>query len=216
MISLKRSVYSLVLMDDIIRAVDREACKRGTSRSNLINQILAEHLSCCTPEMRMREIFGSLSDVISGSFRIQQQRSASLMTLRTALEYKYRPTINYKVELERAPDVYLGTLRVSIRTQSGPLIALFNDFFAYRSRLETALLRAMGCTAEVFSPGSGSFSRRLINSGASEEHTGEAISRYLNNLNQSIQAYFTGPEVFHELSPELEAEFAGLTHELLL
>ena len=86
--NMKKSVYSLVLMDDVIKAVDAEAYRRGTSRSNLINQILAENLSCVTPEMRMHDIFQTMSDMISSSFRIQQQRSASLMTLRTALEYK--------------------------------------------------------------------------------------------------------------------------------
>ena len=100
---MKRSVYSLVLMDDVIKAVDEQAYRLGKSRSNLINQILAERLSCVTPEMRMREIFDSMTELIGGAFRIQQQRSASLMTLRTALDYKYRPTINFKVELERAP-----------------------------------------------------------------------------------------------------------------
>ena len=92
--AMKKSVYSLVLMDDVIKAVDRQAYLLGTSRSNLINQILAEHLSCVTPEMRMREIFESLSHLAGGGFRIQQQRSASLMTLKTALDYKYRPTIS--------------------------------------------------------------------------------------------------------------------------
>ena len=137
---MKKSVYSLVLMDDVIKAVDQQAYRLGTSRSNLINQILAEHLSCVTPEMRMREIFGQVAELVSSSFCVQEQRSPSLMTVRTALEYKYRPTINYKVELERAPAEYLGTLRVSIRTQSAPLIDMFHSFFAYRAKLENAHL----------------------------------------------------------------------------
>ena len=140
---MKKSVFSHVLMDDVIRAVDREAYKRGTSRSNLINQILAQHLSCVTPEMRMREIFGSVADLISGSFNIQQQRSASLMTLRTALDYKYRPTLNYKVELDRSPGEFIGTLRVQIRTQSAALITMFNSFFTYRAKLESSALAAL-------------------------------------------------------------------------
>ena len=89
---MKKSVYSIVLMDDVIREVDKQAYLLGTSRSNLINQILAEHLSCVTPEMRMREIFDSLTGFISSSFTVQEQRSASLLTMKTALEYKYRPT----------------------------------------------------------------------------------------------------------------------------
>lgn len=75
---MKRSVYSLVLSDDVIKAVDKEAYRQGTSRSNLINQILAEQLSCITPEMRMRDIFDAVSGLVNGNFQIQQQRSASL------------------------------------------------------------------------------------------------------------------------------------------
>ena len=37
---MKKSIYSLVLMDEVIRAVDEQAYRLGTSRSNLINQIL--------------------------------------------------------------------------------------------------------------------------------------------------------------------------------
>ena len=40
---MNKTVYSLVLSDDVVEAVDRMAYARGTSRSNLINQILAEN-----------------------------------------------------------------------------------------------------------------------------------------------------------------------------
>ncbi len=213
---MKKSVYSLVLMDDVIRAVDREAYKRGTSRSNLINQILAQHLSCVTPEMRMQEIFGSLSDLVSSAFSIQQQRSASLMTLRTALDFKYRPTINYKVELERSPDEFLGTLRVQIRTQSVQLIDMFGSFFTYRAELEAKALAARGCTNYVFALGNGSFSRRLLNCGLSEEETGQAISRYLNDLNTSIQTYFAAPQSFADYAPQLARDYTKLLEEFIL
>ena len=46
---MKKSVYSLVLMDDVVKAIDDMAYKLNTSRSNLINQILAEHVSFKTP-----------------------------------------------------------------------------------------------------------------------------------------------------------------------
>ena len=69
---MKKSVYSLVLMDDVIRAVDEKASQLGTSRSNLINQILAQHLSCITPEMRIQEIFDSMNEMVSSTFRVQQ------------------------------------------------------------------------------------------------------------------------------------------------
>jgi len=213
---MKKSVYSLVLMDDVIKAVDREAYKRGTSRSNLINQILAEQLSCTTPEMRMRDIFGSLSDLIGSAFSIQQQRSASLMTLRTALEYKYRPTISYKVELDRVPDEFLGTLRVQIRTQNSALISAFNSFFAYRAKLEASALSAHGAKDYICSLTDGTFSRRLINSGLDDEKTAEAISLYLNDLNRSIQVYFSAPEGFAECAPKLSADYSHMLNEYIL
>ena len=54
---MKKSVYSLVLMDDVVKAIDQMAYENNTSRSNLINQILAEKVMLITPEMRMRDIF---------------------------------------------------------------------------------------------------------------------------------------------------------------
>lgn len=214
---MKKSVYSLVLMDDVIRAVDAEAYRLGTSRSNLINQILAERLSCVTPEMRMREIFDSVSELISSSFQIQQQRSASLMTMRTALQYKYRPTINYKVELERAPSEYIGTLRVQIRTQNPDLIAMFNNFFAYRIQLESAMLKRLGYDNYACKLDAGSFTRKLINSRTlNEEETGEAIGEYITNLDRAVKVYFAAPDSFAETVGQLEAAYAKMLEQFVL
>ena len=213
---MKKSVYSLVLMDDVIKAVDREACRLGTSRSNLINQILAERLSCVTPEMRMRDIFGAVSEFLNNSFQIQQQRSASLMTLKTVLDYKYRPAVNYKVELERNPGKFLGTLKVHIRTQSPALTDIFQNFFIYRAKLEMDELAKRGydCFCADLSPGL--YTRKLVNSGVDEEETGEAISQYLNNLNQSIQIYFSGAETFRSYAPQLEQDYRKILDKFVL
>ncbi|MBQ8348621.1 MAG: hypothetical protein IJY19_03115 [Ruminococcus sp.] len=213
---MKRSVYSLVLSDDVIKAVDKEAYRRGTSRSNLINQILAEQLSCITPEMRMRDIFDAVSGLVNENFQIQQQRSASLMTLKTALEYKYRPTINYKVELERSPENFLGTLKVQIRTQSENLIEMFNSFFVYRIKFEMFQLAAHGYNNYTCDLSSGLFTRKFLNSSLSEEKAGMAISRYLTNLNDSIQIFFSAPQNFSKYAPELENDYKKMLKEFVI
>ncbi len=214
---MKKSVYSLVLMDDVIRAVDAEAYRLGTSRSNLINQILAERLSCVTPEMRMREIFDSVSELISSSFQIQQQRSASLMTMRTALQYKYRPTINYKVELERVPADYIGTVRVQIRTQNPDLISMFNSFFAYRIKLESTLLKEKGFDNYACKLDAGSFTRKLINSHTmNDEETGEAIGEYLTDLDRAVKTYFAAPEHFREAIGQFETAYEDMLQRYIL
>lgn len=200
---MKKSVYSLVLMDSVIKAVDEQAYKLGTSRSNLINQILAEYLSCVTPEMRMREIFDSVTEMTSGSFQVQRQGSASLMTLKTALSYKYRPAVSYKVELQREPDDFIGQLRVQIRTQSQPLTELFNRFFTYRTELEKRCLSETGYNNYIGVVSSGCFARKLIND-TSGSNTGTAISQYITHLNRSMQLYFSSPEDFPEYMVENE------------
>lgn len=213
---MNRSVYSLVLMDDVIKAVDKEAYRQGTSRSNLINQILADHLACETPEMRMRSIFDYLSELIGGSFRIQEQRSASLMTMRTALDYKYRPTINYKVELERAPAEYIGTLKVKIRTQSELLLSLFKEFFLYRIKFEANELAKISDIDYTFSLTDECFAKRFFNGGLAPEKTGEAISRYIRNLDGSLQAFLTDfPESAVKIA-SLEKEYKQLINDTLI
>lgn len=214
---MKKSVYSLVLMDDVIKAVDQQAYRLGTSRSNLINQILAERLSCVTPEMRMRSIFDSVEELISSSFRIQEQRSTSLMTLKTALEYKYRPTISYRVELDRAPEEYLGTLRVSIRTQSSALTDMLNSFFAYRVRLESAYLAKVGIDCYSYRLDGGCFVRRLINPGSlTDEQAGEAIGEYIRDLDRSIKVFFASPSEFGEAAPVLEKSYRELIERYII
>lgn len=207
---LKRSIYSLVLADDVIKAVDREASRLGTSRSNLINQILAAELSCVTPEMRMHDIFDSLTEHIGRSFQIQQQRSASLMTMKTALEYKYRPTISYRVELARSPDIFIGTLRVSVRTMNEKLMDMFRNFFMYWSDMESEHLSRLKYGEELSDLTTVTFVRKLLNTGLDDQNTACAIGSYLDTLNRSLQTYFANPSCLRDYSPWLEEQYKSM------
>ena len=62
---MSKSVYSVVLMDDVVDAVDRLAYEAGTNRSNMINRILAEYVQLATPEQRMQDIFSSIMECAS-------------------------------------------------------------------------------------------------------------------------------------------------------
>ena len=46
---MKKTLYSLMLNEEVVNEIDRLAHKYGTNRSNLINQILAEHVNLVTP-----------------------------------------------------------------------------------------------------------------------------------------------------------------------
>lgn len=124
---MSKSVYSLVLSDDIVRAVDALAYKMNTSRSGLIDRILAEKLSVQTPEVRMRGLIDSITQMFDDDiFRLQT--GVGGMLIKSPLSYKYKPTIRYAMDL--SPDgTELGRLSVSFRTQNAVLSALINRFW---------------------------------------------------------------------------------------
>lgn len=85
--NVSKSVYSLVLSDDVVAAVDRAAYGLGTSRSNLINQLLADYVSFITPEKRRKDIFDSLASVLDSfePFQVQNRGSDSMLCIRSPL-----------------------------------------------------------------------------------------------------------------------------------
>lgn len=102
---MSKSVYSVVLMDDVVDAVDRLAYEAGTNRSNMINRILAEYVQLATPEQRMQDIFSSIMDAVSGQNALQLMLNASdaMLSMRSAIHYKYNPSMRYVVELYPLP-----------------------------------------------------------------------------------------------------------------
>ena len=138
---MSKHVYSLVLMDEVVEAIDRLAYQQNTSRSNLINQILAERVCCITPQMRMNDIFSTVSDRIADDcFQVQTQPSEAMLSIRSALKYKYKPTIRYSLELYRSPGRTLGALKVSFRTQSAKLLSELTGFYRLWAALEQQFL----------------------------------------------------------------------------
>ena len=96
---MQKSLYSLMLMDDVVRAIDRLALQQNTNRSNLVNQILAEYVSMMTPEKRVSNIFKSIEDLINQcGMNIVPYVSPNQMTmsLKSSLEYKYRQQLSMR------------------------------------------------------------------------------------------------------------------------
>lgn len=188
---MSRSVYSLVLSDDVIRAVDRAAYAMNTSRSNLINQILAEYVSYTTPEKRMKDIFDSLTTLISRSepFLIQSQGSDALLNIRSPLQVKYNPTIKYTVELFRDKESNVGELRIMTRTQSSALLDQLENFFLLFCTIETAYSRI----PPQYQIGRGKFIRKFIlkDPTMNSDEIGAAIGRYIQCIDRALNAYLT-------------------------
>jgi len=192
---MKKSIYSLVLADDIIAQIDRMAYEQGTSRSNLVNQLLAERLSLSTPEMRMRDIFSSLEKLIDGSLQVLDQSSDSILQVRSPLRFRYRPTIRYQLELNREGGEPLGTLRVSLRTTSRQLLDLLDAFFILWIQLEQSTAADVLGHAIRYRKEDGRLVRELYHPANLPAYSGEdvggAIADYIKRMDTAIKQFFS-------------------------
>ena len=194
---MSKSVYSLVLTDEIVRAIDSLAYRMNSSRSALIDRILAEKLSMQTPEIRMRNIMENIGSFFDDEiFRLQTASGDGGMLIKSPLPYKYKPTIRYSVELLRE-DRYLGRLKVSFRTQNMALMELMNDFLTCFANIERRHLSRFDGIDVVMQIDNDKMVRMLnkpiLKDGRSVSDPNliaEAIADYVNFLDRAIKLYF--------------------------
>ena len=186
---MNKSVYSLVLSDEIVQEIDRLAYEMGQSRSAMVNQVLADYVRYTTPEKRMREVFSAIEQMLLGSvFEPQLQPSESMVSLRSALDYKYNPSVRYSVELYKNARPLLGELRVSVRSQNSTLVLAMLQFFKLWTRIETAYIGRVECAME-----DGRYLRKLRiseESNPNNEQIGEGIAAYIRLLDSALKQYF--------------------------
>lgn len=187
---MKKNMYSLMLTEEIVSEIDRIAAAKGTSRSGLINAILAEYVSYRTPEMRMNDMFDRMELMLkkSGGIETMMRSSDSLFQLRSMLAYKYNPAVNYSVELYRIMTDAIGEIRVSLRTQNERLKLYLMQFYKLWAGLEKMYLTHSDCAAD-----GGKFVKRLVIPGGNsmgEEELCIVISEYITAFDSALKAFF--------------------------
>lgn len=182
---MKKNVYSLVLSENVIAAVDRLAYERHTNRSNLINQILAEYVSYETPEKRMQNVFDRMQALLGSAFQPLESTSSTMLTLRSALSYKYNPTVRYQVELYRMPQVAIGELKVSMRTQSATLSLLVMQFFKLWIKIEKEYHPDSVATIT-----DGRLIKRFVTETLDSEIVADGISAYVDAFDHALKTFF--------------------------
>ncbi|MBR6337143.1 MAG: hypothetical protein IKR76_05360 [Ruminococcus sp.] len=189
---MSKSVYSIVLSDDVVAAVDHMAMRLGTNRSSLIDQILAERVSVVTPERRIQDIFQSIFDLMDERFIRDSSAANSALALRSSIAYKYKPTVRYSVELMRSPEgERIGSLKISFRTRSQAFMDMLGGFFALWTQVEGEHnTRSVRYRAE---------SDRLIRDiyfplgqkSVDARQLGELIGEYIKAFDTALKSYFT-------------------------
>lgn len=189
---MKKSVYSLVLMDDVVAAIDEMAYALHTSRSNLINQILAEKVALVTPKQHVQTVFDSLSDYLKPytHFQIQTQADDHMYSIKSALRYKYNPTIRYSVYLGQEHGRLSGQLRLISRTQSDVLYYYLNEFIKMWATIENEVSPVVWQQEEGTK-----WLRKLSLEAFQEPNKGDglasSLSQYIKILDDGLKLYFT-------------------------
>ena len=200
---MKKALYSLMLSDEVVREVDALAHRLGTNRSSLINQILAEYVGYTTPERRIRDVLSTIEQLMQPSRELVPffAPNSSSLSLKSSLEYKYRPTVKYEVELARGGGETIGELSVVFRTQSAALLGSMADFFRLWKRIEDAHLAPLLGEKLGYALYDGKFVRALAapSRDCTAEELAGAISGYIQLFDKLMKGWLTGRFDAHEI-----------------
>ena len=193
---MKKTLYSLLLDEDVVRAVDQLAHRRGCSRSALVNQLLAEQLNLMTPERRISEVLRAMESLFQPDPELVplSTPNALSMSMKSALDYKYRPTVKYEVEMYRGGKDAIGELTVSFRTQSAELLNAMSKFFLLWKRLEEVYLAPLLGHEVDCALYDGKFIRSLSvpNRECTAAELAEALSDYVHLFDRLLKGCLSG------------------------
>lgn len=195
---MKKNMYSLMLAEKVVDAVDRLAAEKGTNRSNMINQILAEYVSLTTPEKHVRNIFDIIENFINQrtGYMLYSQPNDMTMSIKSPLQYHYRPTIRYEVEMYRTPHQTIGQLKINFRTTSAELLVELTRFFKIWMQLENLYIKQFFTKGAIeYGMESGRFLRTFAvpnDADYTEEQIGNAISQYIATFDEMLKDFLAG------------------------
>ena len=184
---MNKSMYSLILSDDVIDKIDSRAKLMNLSRSGLINQILAEYVGYVTPEAQRAEIYNAIIEALDKDENFKKMSpSETAVTYFSSLPYKYNPSVRYTVEIFEIGDYIRGEIRAGLRSQSSSLLYNFAEFFSRWTALEQG--RSPRHKSAFVN---GRFIRPFVfeNTGDSAA-AGESLAEYIQTVDRSMKAYF--------------------------
>lgn len=202
-IPMKKTLYSLMLSEEVVRHVDALAHRMGTNRSNLINQILAEYVNYTTPERRINDVLSAIEQLMQPSPELVPffAPNSYSMSLKSSLEFKYRPTVKYEVELYKGGQEHIGALSVLFRTQSQPLINGMSEFFRLWKCIEDAHLYPLTGARHDYALYDGKFVRSLAapEVDCTAQQLAQAISSYISLFDTLMKGWLGGRLDAHDV-----------------
>ncbi|WP_290770806.1 CopG family transcriptional regulator [Anaerofustis sp.] len=214
-----KSVYSLVLMDEVVEKIDEEAYQMGTSRSNLINQILADYVSYTTPQKQVEGIFSSLENMFKemNTFQVLANPSPYFMNITSSLRYKYRPTIKYGVELYDNSKYSFGELKVTLRTTNQSLIRDMNQFLKFYAQLEEKYIRGILEENLCYKIEEKKYTRQFVlpkERGVDKVDLGVLIGEYIKVFDSVLKVFLSELPYTQDACQDAEKEYITLMQKV--
>lgn len=201
---MKKSVYSLMLFDEIVEKVDQLAYENNTNRSQLINDILAEKIDLETPEQKIQKILEQLDQNFSDTLAVSQINKNSSIQFGKSLKYKYRPKIRYSYEFVNEEDGKYAVLKVSSRTKSEELNSHFDQFFTMIKDIEKRH-NDVECRDNLTNH---KFVREFGEEGSlnrTVDEISQYLSDYLKMIDTAMNIYFS-----HDDEPDIDSELEAV------
>lgn len=196
---MSRSLYSLILSDTVVEAIDREAYAQQCNRSRLIERILAEYMGVETKEAQVREMMDEIASILSEQKHIQvlPNREIQSLVYQAPIRFKYNPTLRYRLEWQETNGQHQAVLKIYSRTTSLTLADALELFFLHMNRWESEFTPFMQGENHLYrNEGKGTiqFVKILYAGSLAYEEVSKMISRYLQVLNRAIEQYFSSDE----------------------
>lgn len=216
---MKKSVYSLVLMDDVVDAIDKLAYSFGMSRSQLINEILAEKVAMRTPGQRLQQLFEEISTYLTPheQFQIQNQAAEHMYSIKSVLRYKYNPTIRYSFYINQQQGQLVGQLRIVSRTQSSVLSGYLKTFFNFWAALESGK-HSVSWSQEEGMKWLRTLKLEEFSTPQNYPYLASYLSDYIQVLDQGLGIFFTQIEKGIEMPEEIVSHYESYckSHKVLI
>ncbi|MBR2590501.1 MAG: hypothetical protein IKE65_06210 [Clostridia bacterium] len=205
-----KRLYSLMLNDEVVRAVDAEAHRLATNRSALIDSVLADYFGVSTAQKRMTDIFAEMDALLASSEHLIPffAPHSGTFYMKSALSYKYRPTLKYELVLDQTPARKLGDLSVNFRTQSASLVRELEQFFKLWAHIEQQVLGEQKGAHIEYALYPNRFIRSMaLPEGAdySAHEIAAAVSAYVNLFDTSLKAYLNGTADAEDITRDYES-----------
>ena len=200
-----KSVYSMVLNDEVVALIDKKAFLSGLSRSQMINEILAEAVGFSTEKQQIADVLERINALEIGRLKVVR-RQQSVIDFLSALNYKYSPKVTYSVDLFAGEG--FGELKIALRTTNPDLLNIttnfFNDFIALEKEFKPS--------AE-YSVRDGKLIRKLDFSSATSGDLAERISSYVRCLDKLFNEYVFD-SAFGMQGEKLERNYLGMKEKM--